>query len=184
MMKIGILGSSFNPPHEGHLKISKEAIDIFALDQIWWLITKKNPFKDKDIYIDFIERENKIKSIIDQEIIKLKYFEDETKSNYLIDNLLYIKNNFKNNRYIFLMGSDSFIEIDKWKDYENIFKQIHIAVFNRGSNSTQINNCNAGIKYSNFKIESPGESLFDNSLPGWTFISDFNINISSSDIRK
>ena len=44
-MKIGILGSSFNPPHEGHLKISKEAIDIFALDQIWWLITKKNPYQ-------------------------------------------------------------------------------------------------------------------------------------------
>ena len=183
-MKIGILGSSFNPPHEGHLKISKEAIDIFELDQIWWLITKKNPFKDKDIYLDFIERENKIKSIIDQEIIKLKYFEDETKSNYLIDNLLYIKNNFKNNRYIFLMGSDSFMEIDKWKDYENIFKQIHIAVFNRGSNSNQINNCNAGIEYSNFKIENPGESFFDNDLPSWTFISDFNINISSSDIRK
>ncbi len=183
-MKIGILGSSFNPPHEGHLKISKEAINIFGLDQIWWLITKKNPFKDKDIYLDFIERENKIKSIIDQEIIKLKYFEDETKSNYLIDNLLYVKNNFKNNRYIFLMGSDSFKEIDKWKDYENIFKQIHIAVFNRGSNSNQINNCNAGIEYSNFKIENPGESFFDNDLPSWTFISDFNINISSSDIRK
>ena len=183
-MKIGILGSSFNPPHEGHLKISNEAINIFALDQIWWLITKKNPFKDKDIYLDFIERENKIKSIIDQEIIKLKYFEDETKSNYLIDNLLYIKNNFKNNRYIFLMGSDSFMEIDKWKDYENIFKQIHIAVFNRGSNSNQINNCNAGIKYSNFKIENPEESFFDNDLPSWTFISDFNINISSSDIRE
>ena len=183
-MKIGILGSSFNPPHEGHLKISKEAIDIFALDQIWWLITKKNPFKDKDIYINFIERENKIKSIIDQEIIKLKYFEDETKSNYLIDNLLYIKNNFKNNRYVFLMGSDSFMEIDKWKDYENIFKQIHIAVFNRGSNSNQINHCNAGIEYSNFKIENPGESFFENNLPSWTFISDFNINISSSDIRK
>ena len=55
-MKIGILGSSFNPPHEGHLKISKEAIDIFALDQIWWLITEKNPFKKKNIYINFLER--------------------------------------------------------------------------------------------------------------------------------
>ncbi len=58
-MKIGILGSSFNPPHEGHLKITKEAMSIFALDQIWWLITKKNPFKDEEIYIDFIEREKK-----------------------------------------------------------------------------------------------------------------------------
>ena len=57
-------------------------------------------------------------------------------------------------------------------------------MFNRGSNSNKINNCNAGIEYSNFKIENPGESFFENNLPSWTFISDFNINISSSDIRK
>ena len=121
-MKIGILGSSFNPPHEGHLKISKEAIDIFALDQIWWLITEKNPFKKKNIYINFLERKQKIKSIIDKEMIELKYFEEETKSNYLIHTLLYIKNNFKNNDYIFLMGSDAFMEIDKWKNYNDILE--------------------------------------------------------------
>ena len=82
------------------------------------------------------------------------------------------------------MGSDSFMEKDKWKDYENIFKQIHIAVFNRGSNHHKINNCTAGIKYNDFKVENPGESLFDSKLPCWTFVSDFNIDISSSDIRK
>ena len=48
-MKIGILGSSFNPPHIGHLKISKKAIKDFGLDQVWWLITKKNPLKKKPI---------------------------------------------------------------------------------------------------------------------------------------
>ncbi len=68
-----------------------------------------------------MKEKKKIKSIIDQKKIKLKYFEDETQSNYLIDNLLYIKENFKNNHYIFLMGSDSFMEIDKWKDYEKYF---------------------------------------------------------------
>lgn len=80
-MRIGILGSSFNPPHEGHLKISDKAINLFALDQIWWLITKKNPFKNKNLYINFKERENKIKSMIDNERIKLKYFEENTQSN-------------------------------------------------------------------------------------------------------
>ena len=183
-MKIGILGSSFNPPHEGHLKISKEAIDIFALDQIWWLITEKNPFKKKNIYINFLERKYKIKSIIAKEMIELKYFEEETKSNYLIDNLLYIKNNFKNNDYIFLMGSDSFMEIDKWKNYNDIFKETRIAVFNRSSTIDQINNCEAGIEYGKFKIENPGKDIFDKEMPCWTFIPDFNINISSSDIRK
>lgn len=183
-MRIGILGSSFNPPHEGHLKISHEAINLFALDQIWWLITKKNPFKNQNLYINFKERENKIKSMIDNERIKLKYFEENTQSNYLIDNLLYIKSNFAENEYIFLMGSDSFIEIDKWKDYNNIFKEIRIAVFNRGSNVNQINNCKAGVEYNKFKFEYPGEDIFNNRLPSWTFISDFSINVSSSEMRK
>ena len=44
-MKIGILGSSFNPPHIGHLKISEKAIEIFNLDEVWWMITKHNPLK-------------------------------------------------------------------------------------------------------------------------------------------
>ena len=183
-MRIGILGSSFNPPHEGHLKISNEAVNIFSLDQVWWLITKKNPFKDDSLYINLKERQNKVESMIDNERIKLKYFEEETQSNYLIDNLLFIKNNFTENEFIFLMGSDSFIEIDKWKDYDNIFKEIRIAIFNRGSNINQINSCIAGMEYNKYKFECPGEDIFKNKLPCWTFISDFNIKISSSEIRK
>ena len=45
--KIGILGGSFDPAHEGHLTISKEAIKRFDLRNVIWAITKKNPFKKK-----------------------------------------------------------------------------------------------------------------------------------------
>ena len=44
-IKIGILGGSFDPPHKGHLAISKEAKKQFSLKKIIWAITKKNPFK-------------------------------------------------------------------------------------------------------------------------------------------
>ena len=47
-MKIGILGSSFNPAHLGHLKLSDKAIQIFDLDEVWWMITKQNPLKEKN----------------------------------------------------------------------------------------------------------------------------------------
>ena len=50
-MKIGILGGSFNPAHEGHIKISLEAIDLLGLDKIYWLITKQNPLKYKNEYL-------------------------------------------------------------------------------------------------------------------------------------
>ena len=132
----------------------------------------------------FLHSVKKVKKDFDELEITLKYFEEETQSNYLIDNLLFIKNNFTENEFIFLMGSDSFIEIDKWKDYDNIFKEIRIAIFNRGSNINQINSCIAGIEYNKYKFECPGEDIFKNKLPCWTFISDFNIKISSSEIRK
>ena len=47
-MKIGILGGSFNPAHEGHLKISLVALDYLKLDKVYWLITEKNPLKSKN----------------------------------------------------------------------------------------------------------------------------------------
>ena len=52
-MKIGILGGSFNPAHEGHLKISLTAIELLNLDKVYWLITKKNPLKTENEYLPF-----------------------------------------------------------------------------------------------------------------------------------
>ena len=45
---IGLLGGSFDPVHKGHLAISKIALKKIKLDQIYWLITKKNPFKENN----------------------------------------------------------------------------------------------------------------------------------------
>ena len=59
-MKIGILGSSFNPPHKGHLEISNRALATFSLNEVWWLITKVNPLKNSSDYIPLNERKNKI----------------------------------------------------------------------------------------------------------------------------
>ena len=62
-MKIGILGSSFNPAHLGHLKLSDKAIQIFDLDEVWWMITKQNPLKEKDDYMSFEDRNNQAKKL-------------------------------------------------------------------------------------------------------------------------
>ena len=55
-MKVGILGSSFNPPHKGHLEISNRALRTFSLNEVWWLITKVNPLKNSSDYISLNER--------------------------------------------------------------------------------------------------------------------------------
>lgn len=183
-MKIGILGSSFNPAHAGHLKLSLKAIEIFNLDEVWWLITKQNPLKNKSEYLPFDLRVKKVENLITNEIIKLKIFEDSTESIFLIDNLNFIKKNYTNENFIFLMGGDSFCEMNQWRDYENIFKLMPIAVFNRDEEKYQPLASVAAKTFDKFKKGSGiGSAIFED-IPAWTFIDDFNAEESSTMIRN
>ncbi len=47
---IGIFGGSFDPPHKGHVEISKISLKKIKLKKIYWIITKKNPFKKKHFF--------------------------------------------------------------------------------------------------------------------------------------
>ena len=47
---IALLGGSFDPPHIGHLKISKQALKILPIKKLYWVVTKKNPFKNRPFY--------------------------------------------------------------------------------------------------------------------------------------
>ena len=89
--RIGIFGGSFDPPHQGHLEISKLAIKKLYLDQIYWCITRKNPFKKKSFF-SLSERIKKSK-IISKKVkkIKIKFFENKIKSANTIDLIKYLK---------------------------------------------------------------------------------------------
>mgnify|MGYP001196529791 FL=1 len=183
-MKIGILGSSFNPPHNGHLKISKQAIKIFKLDEVWWMITKQNPLKDTNDYLPFEERIEKINSLIDTQKIKVVHFEDKVQSTYLIDNIKYINQEFSNDSFIFLMGSDSFCEMNKWKNYDEIMHKIPIVIFNRQSSETEIFKLEIAKRYEKFRLNMDTKENIYKKIPSWIFIDDFSENVSSSQLRS
>ena len=93
--RIGIFGGSFDPPHNGHLKISKLAIRKLFLDEIYWCITKKNPHKDK-AFFPLTERIKKSKIITCKvKKIKVKFFEDKVKSFNTVDLIEYLKKKIK-----------------------------------------------------------------------------------------
>ena len=99
--KIGLLGGSFDPSHEGHLAISIKAKRKFKLDHIIWAITKKNPFKKKSS-LGLKERIKLSKKITKfKKFIKIRYYEDKIKSGRTINLINYIKR--KNNCNIFLI---------------------------------------------------------------------------------
>ena len=119
--KIGILGGSFDPPHKGHLFISKQSLKFLKLKKVIWAITKQNPLKQNTHFsLDF--RKKLCRKIIkNNKKIQLKHYENKIKSKTSIAVLKYLSKEKKIN-YSFIIGSDNLINFHKWKDYKKILK--------------------------------------------------------------
>ena len=128
---IGILGGSFDPAHKGHLGISKIAMKKLKLKKIYWVITKKNPFKNKTFY-SLAERVKLAKKISrTQKKVQTIHLENIVKSSKTIDIINYFirKKNIKN--IYFIIGSDNLIRFHKWKSWKKIVKLVKLVVFSR-----------------------------------------------------
>ena len=128
---VGLLGGSFDPAHKGHLGISKIAIKKLKLKKVYWVITKKNPFKNETFYT-LEERIKYAKNISrTQKKIQTVYVDNIIKSSRIIDVVNYFikKKNIKN--IYFIIGSDNLIRFHKWKSWKKIVKLVKLIVFSR-----------------------------------------------------
>ena len=167
--KIGILGGTFDPPHQGHLYISKTALRKLKLSKLIWTVTKKNPLKKKP-YLSLKLRINLAKKMtINEKKIKIKYYDNKVKSVNTFKLLNYIKKRNKNSKIFFLIGADNLVKLHKWKNWKKIPSLAKIVVFPR----------------TNFSIKSSKaiarKKLKEKDL---IYIKSKLINISSSLIRK
>ena len=167
-IKIGILGGTFDPPHKGHLYISKIALKKLRLKKILWVITKKNPLKNKP-YLKLKERMKLSKEITRKnKKISIKYFDEKIRSTSTFNLLNYIKRKTKADLF-FLMGADNLAKFHKWNNWKKIPKLAKIAIFPRQNYSIKSLNSIAS------KELNKKDLIYMNSK---------KINISSSLIRK
>jgi len=167
-IKIGILGGSFDPAHQGHLSISKEAKKRFKLEKVIWAITKQNPLKSES-RTPIIKKIKDCKKVIGlNSFIKVKFYENIIKSNKTIDLINHLKKN-KNFDIYFLMGADNLISFHRWHKSELITQKCNIIVFDRH-----------GYKKNSLKSKT-FKKLNNKTL---TFVEFKKVNISSSQLRK
>ena len=167
---IGILGGSFDPAHIGHVKISKIALKKLNLKKIYWVITKKNPFKKKPFYSIKSRIINARKIIRNIKNIQILFLDDIVKSSRSVDIIHYLSKKKKHKILYFIIGSDILTEFHKWKDWKRIVKYTKLIVFSRRGYDRK---CKESIvaKYLNKK----NKILFIKNKP---------IQISSSILRK
>lgn len=127
-MKVGLLGGSFNPPHQGHVHISNLAIKKLNLNQVWWIPTAYNPLKERSIYEEYSSRVQKCEVITaNNPKIYVKKF-DEIYTEILVKKL---RSRYKNIEFFWLMGADNLEKFHQWDGYKNIVKKISLAIFSR-----------------------------------------------------
>ena len=165
---IGILGGSFDPAHKGHLGISNVALKKLKLQKIYWVITKKNPFKNKTFYslnkrIKYAKRITKV-----QKKIKIIYVENIIKSSRIINVINYFVKKKKIKNIFFIIGSDNLIHFHKWKSWKKIVNLVKIIVFSRKG-------------YDRKGMKSIVVKNFKNKI---IFIKNKPISISSTDLKK
>jgi nicotinate-nucleotide adenylyltransferase len=132
MRRIGLLGGSFNPAHEGHRQLSLEAIEALGLDELWWLVSPGNPLKDDaSDMAPFDARFGSAQQMAAGTPIRVSDFEKRYGTRYTIDTLRLLIRDCPEDRFIWLMGADSVAEFHRWKDWREIAGLLPIAVLPR-----------------------------------------------------
>ena len=135
-MRIGILGGTFNPIHNGHLKIAEEVLKRLGLDKILFMPAYIPPHKDKEGIIDARHRIEMVRlAIADNPGFELSFIEIERGGvSYTIDTLRELGHIYgKKAELFFIIGIDAFLEIEAWKDAEALLASCNFIVIMRTS---------------------------------------------------
>src|SRR5688572_22156185 len=129
--RIGLLGGSFNPAHDGHRDISLAALAYLGLDEVWWMVSPQNPLKPVKGMASFAERMAAAKAIADHPRIRVTDIEARLGTQFTADTLRKLVTRFPSCRFVWLMGADNLAQISSWRDWTRIFHLTPIAVFDR-----------------------------------------------------
>lgn len=132
-MNIGLYFGSFNPIHIGHLIIANHILENSDLDKIWFVVSPHNPLKESHTLLNEFDRLHLVElAIADNNKFRASNVEfNMPKPSYTIDTLTYLSEKFPLERFSVIMGSDSYQNIPRWKNHEQLLKHFMIIVYQR-----------------------------------------------------
>lgn len=169
---VGLLGGSFNPAHKGHVQISELALDLLGLDEIWWIVSPKNPLKSSTELAPFSERFFQSEKLVESNPkIRVSDIEKKLGTVFTTKTISALTSKHKSSRFIWIMGADNLDELHRWKNWEKLFNQVAVAVFDRPTYSFRSLKSPAAMKYSSSRVSIEyAQSLKSMPPPAWIFL--------------
>ncbi len=181
---IGILGGSFDPPHDGHLHITKLARRHLKLKQVWWMVSPGNPLKAAPV-LDFKSRLNASRRLTrNQSFIWVTDIESRLGTCYTGDTLEHLVRLNPGVPFVWIMGADNLATVHRWKDWERIFYTMPIAIFARPGSVIRASTSPAARRFARARLSARRSiALALRQPPRWTYVIGPMVAHSSSEIR-
>lgn len=168
-LTVGLFGGSFNPPHQGHLDMSRIALRS-GLDRVVWLVSPGNPLKVNQTVSSLDERMAACKALVRghkriQVAAPEKIFE-ERRSVYTVEKIQAL---YPSVCFVWVTGADCFVDLHKWHDWIRFMSLIPVLVVNRAPEGRKVSVCKAGQRYTAHRLHS--SKLLSRSLaPAWALV--------------
>ncbi len=130
-MRIGLLGGSFNPAHDGHLQLARRARSMLRLDQVWLLVSPGNPLKATAGMAALEVRLAGARRIVDGRRIIATDIESRLGTRYTVDTLAALLRHFPKVGFVWLMGADGLADLPRWRRWRRIARLVPLAVLPR-----------------------------------------------------
>lgn len=183
--RVGLMGGTFNPPHEGHAICANTALRRLDLDQLWWMVTPGNPLKSGEGLPSLEARMEASRRLVSDPRIKVTGFEAALGSPYTYATLRTITRRLPGVRFVWVMGADNLAGFDRWQHWEEIARLVPIAVVDRPAWRLKALASPAAARLARHRVpESVAAGLPDKPPPAWTFLTTRLSDASSTALRS
>ena len=181
--RIGLLGGSFDPAHQGHVHITLEALKRFDLDEIWWLVSPGNPLKKRGPAPMGL-RMTRAREVMQHPRVHISDIEAQLGTRYTAETLRVLRHKFPAARFTWLMGADNLAQFHLWKDWDEIINTVPIGVLARPGERIEGRTAPAAQIYRHALLKGRGARLLSTAdAPAWAFVNVPMRDISSSALR-
>jgi len=177
------LGGSFNPAHEGHSHASDLAFKQLGLDYVWWLVSPQNPLKTTHGMAGFEKRLAGARMFNRHPRVIVTGIEDQLGTRFTIDTLRVLKRRFPQLHFVWLMGSDNLLQIPRWRNWQNIFANVPVAVIARPGTALAALSSKPATRFQSAYVP-PNRHIAVMSPPAWTMIDVRRRNPSSATLLR
>ena len=182
--RIGLMGGTFNPPHEGHRICAVTALKRLKLDALWWMVTPGNPLKSGDGLPGFAERMAMSRALTADPAIKVTGFEADLGSPYTYATLRFVTERYPGVRFVWVMGADNMATFDRWQHWRDVAHLVPIAVVDRPGWHLKALASPAARYLARWRLpESAAPLLLEHRAPAWVLLTTRLSDASSTALR-